>query len=241
VRPPGARVKAPGRDRRPRRPAHGTCEAVAGAGARGAPDVGGDVSPQRGEAMQTSGVSNGSAALQALQTLMASLAAGPAAGAGFAGQGLPGGADATPGAAAPTLPGNGSGGRFIGPALAFLTALQDPDSAAASAAKGMASVAVAHLTDDLGSALDRLTQALGGSADTASAASAQLTGLASTSSNAAAALAGGTASSLFQALDQLGAMLGLFGRHHHGGAPVRTASASAGPLAAPGSTASVTA
>jgi hypothetical protein len=189
--------------------------------------------------MQTSDVSNSSGALQALQMLMASLrtgGAGAVGGAGSAGQGLPGGALSTATAsAAPTLMGSSPGGQFVSSALAFLTSLQDPDSAGVAAAKATADVAIDHVSSDLNSALDQLTQALNGSSSTASTATTPLSGAAGTSSNGAASLATGTSSSLFQVLDQLTSALGLTGAHHHhhhgGGGSVQTASASTDPLA----------
>jgi hypothetical protein len=160
--------------------------------------------------VQISSAGNGSDALQALQTLMAAFRSAGVGGASSTGQSLPIGAGSTPTASlAPTLLGSSPAGQFASSALAFLTSLQDPRSAAASAAFAGAGVAVDHLTADLSSALNHLRDALDGSNSTASTAPDQRSG--SAPSDPAGALTAGTASALLGALDQLGSAFGLFG------------------------------
>jgi hypothetical protein len=159
--------------------------------------------------VQISNNSNGSAALQALQMLMASMrpgVAGSADATASTGQSLPGGSVSTSAPApAPSAPAS----QFVSSALSFLTSLQDPNSAAASAAQSTASAVIDQGASDLSSVLDVLSQALHGSSGTASQAATDLSGLSSTVKTAANSLSVGTGSALVQALDQLGAAIGL--------------------------------
>lgn len=137
-------------------------------------------------------------------------AAGQVDGAAQTGQSLPGAgvtgaAQPAPASPAPFAPAN----QFIASALSFLTSLQDPRSAAASAVKSTADTVIAQGSSDLSSVLDILSQALNGSSASASHAATGLSGLASTASAAAASLTLGTSSVLVQALDQLGAAIGI--------------------------------
>ena len=157
-----------------------------------------------------------SSAAQALEALFAATQGGPAsssAGAFSTGQGLPsGGAQQT----APSNPSN----RFAPAALGFLTALQDPDSAAAGFVSG-AETAIGHDVSSFGSVLEKLKDALTGVAPgSASAAASAL----SIGSAAAGALSVATASIAVGALGQLtSGLAALFGdghhlhHHHHGG------------------------
>jgi hypothetical protein len=175
-----------------------------------------------------------STAAQALEALFASTPANPAgasAGTFSTGQGLPTGQGANP----QTAPSNASN-QFAAGALSFLTALQDPGSAAAGFVHG-AETAIGQDVSGLESALQKLKTALtGGATGTSSAASSAL----SVGSAAAGALSS-TGSSMVSALSQLtSALSGLeggrhHGRHHHGGgggasALGSTASASASAL-----------
>jgi hypothetical protein len=144
--------------------------------------------------------------------LMASLqtqAADAANGDASTGQSLPTGASAPTQASASALAPAAPSGQFVESALAFLTSLQDPRSAAIAVGQATASIAVQRGASALSSALDALTKALNGSAASASSASGQLSSLASTASAAASSLSAGTGSSMFKALDQLSAALGL--------------------------------
>ncbi len=139
-----------------------------------------------------------SSAAQALEALFAATKANPAsssAGAFSTGQGLP----AQPGASAQTAPSNASS-QFAPAALGFLTALQDPDSAAAGFVHG-AETAIGQDIRGLGSVLEKLKDALTGVGP-------------GTASAAASALATGSAAA--GALGQLtSGLAGLFDGHHH--------------------------
>ena len=162
---------------------------------------------------------------------MASLqtsAASAVSGVGSTGQSLQGGAASTgTSTVAPSLLQSSPSSQFAASALSFLTALQDPRSAAASAVQATASVAVGQASSVLSSALNALSQALDGSSTTASASATSLASLASTASAGASSLAGGTSSTLLQALDQLSSALGSSGAHHrhHGDGSSSTAAA----------------
>lgn len=145
---------------------------------------------------------------------MQTAATGAAGGASSAGQSLPGGNISTSSQSpAATLAGPSPSGQFASDALAFLTALQDPRSAAAAAAQSTASYAMNQGVGALNSALDTLTQALNGASSTASSAASQLTGVATTASAAASSMSLSTASTLIQSLDQMMSSAG--GHHHH--------------------------
>src|SRR5271156_3213946 len=105
--------------------------------------------------MQTSNISNGSSALQALQMLMASLqtsATNALTGAASTGQSVPGGSSSTSTqTVAPSLLSSTPSGQFADAALSFLTSLQDPRSAAAAAAQSTASLALGGFSSALNS------------------------------------------------------------------------------------------
>jgi hypothetical protein len=172
-----------------------------------------------------------SSAAQALEALFATTKASPAsssAAAFSARQGLPAGA--SPQAA----PSNASN-KFAPAALNFLTALQDPESAAAGFARG-AEGAIGQDISGVGSVLEKLKTALNAGASGSASASASAL---SVGSAAAGALSVATASVLVGALGQLtSALAGAGGAmhhmHHHGGmgmteGATSVASASAGP------------
>jgi hypothetical protein len=176
-----------------------------------------------------------SSAAQALEALFATTKANPAsssAGAFSARQGLPAGPSASPQAA----PSNASN-KFAPAALNFLTALQDPQSAAAGFARG-AEGAIGQDISGVGSVLEKLKTAL--SAGASGSASASASAL-SVGSAAAGGLSVATTSVLVGALGQLtSALAGAGGamrhmHHHHGGmgtaaGATSVASASASPL-----------
>ncbi len=176
-----------------------------------------------------------SSAAQALEALFATTKASPAsssAAAFSARQGLPAGASASPQAA----PSNASN-KFAPAALGFLTALQDPESAAAGFARG-AEGAIGQDISGVGSVLEKLKTALNAGASGSASASASAL---SVGSAAAGALSVATTSVLVGALGQLtSALAGAGGamhhmHHHHGGmgltgGATSVASASAGPL-----------
>jgi hypothetical protein len=154
-----------------------------------------------------------STAARALESLIASNQSGSAsssAGAFSTGQGLP----TSQGATAQTAPSNHSN-KFASAALGFLTALQDPESAAAGFVHG-AATAVGQDVKDVGSALDKLKNALTGPAPS------------SASVGASALSVGSTAAG---ALNELASELTGLGRHHHhhgaGGAAGANAASSA--------------
>lgn len=152
--------------------------------------------------------------------LMASMrtdVAGSADAAATTGQSLPGGAVSTS-APAPSPSPSAPASQFVSSALSFLTSLQDPNSAAASAAQSTARAVIGQGASDLSSVLDVLSQALNGSSGTASQAATGLSNLASTAKTAANTLTLGTGSALVQALDQLGAAIGLKSGHPAAGA-----------------------
>jgi DNA-binding NarL/FixJ family response regulator len=110
-----------------------------------------------------------SSAAQALEALFATTKASPAsssAGAFSARQGLPAGPGASPQAA----PSNSSN-KFAPAALSFLTALQDPESAAAGFAHG-AEGAIGKDISAVGSMLEKLKNALTAGASGSASASA---------------------------------------------------------------------
>jgi hypothetical protein len=171
-----------------------------------------------------------SSAVQALEALFASTQPGPASSSGGAfstGQGLP----TTQGANAQAAPSNASN-KFAPSALNFLTALQDPQSAASGFVSG-AETAVGQDISGIGSVLEKLKTALTGAASGASStASAAL----SIGSAAATQLSVATTSIAVGALGQLtSGLAALFGdnnhmRHHHhhgGGMGVGSASSTA--------------
>lgn len=102
------------------------------------------------------GVSSAARALEMLLTSGPSSPASSSAGAFSTGQGLPSGAAANP----QTAPSNASD-RFAPAALGFLTALQDPGSAAAGFVSG-AETAIGHDVSSIGSLLEKLKDALTG-------------------------------------------------------------------------------
>ena len=140
-----------------------------------------------------------SSAARVLESLFASTQAGSAssaAGAFSTGQGLPSGQG---GAATQTAPSNPSN-QFAHATLGFLTALQDPESAAAGFIRG-AETAVGQDVQSLGSTLQKLKDALTGAAP-------------SSASVAASALSVGSVAA--GSLNQLASELtGLSGGHHH--------------------------
>jgi hypothetical protein len=154
-------------------------------------------------------------------------------GAGSTGQTLPGGSASTgTRSIAPSLTQSSPSSQFAGSALAYLTLLQDPRSAAAAAVQSTASIALTHASSGLSSALDTLSNALNGSASSASAAANTLTGWATTASAAAAHFSLATSSTLLQSLDALKSALASAGAHHHrGGGVLATSSAAAAALA----------
>jgi hypothetical protein len=149
------------------------------------------------------GVSSAAQALEALFSANGSSPASSSAGAFSTGQGLPTAQGAQgasgQGANAQTAPSNASN-QFSSAALNFLTALQDPESAAAGFVHG-AETAIGQDVSNVGSALEKLKNAL--------------TGASPNSANVAASAlsVGSTAAG---ALNQLSSELtGLFGGHHH--------------------------
>jgi len=149
------------------------------------------------------GVSAAARALEALISTNQSSPASSSAGAFSTGQGLPTGPGAQgasgQGANAQTAPSNASN-RFASATLGFLTALQDPESAAAGFVHG-AETAIGQDVSGVGSALEKLKNALTGPSP-------------SSASVAASALSVG--STVAGALNQLPSELtGLFGGHHH--------------------------
>ncbi|HWF77397.1 MAG TPA: hypothetical protein VN694_09495 [Caulobacteraceae bacterium] len=148
------------------------------------------------------GVSAAARALEALISTNQSSPASSSAGSFSTGQGLPTGSaqGANPqGANAQTAPSNASN-RFASATLGFLTALQDPESAAAGFVHG-AETAIGQDVSGVGSALEKLKNALTGPSP-------------SSASVAASALSVG--STVAGALNQLPSELtGLFGGHHH--------------------------
>ena len=165
--------------------------------------------------------SNGSAALQTLQQLLASLQAGAAnpvettPAAAPTGQNVQGVAPPSS-SLTPPNPSN----QFAAQALAFLTSLQDVASNGGAASTGTTSTSnVALGLTDLNSALNQLSQALNGISSAQSTGATALSGPTSTTSAGAAPLLASTASALVQALDQLGTALesldSASGAHHH--------------------------
>src|SRR5581483_824603 len=151
-----------------------------------------------------------SSAAQALEALFAATQPSPAsssAGAFSTGQGLPSAA----GANLQVGPSNASN-RFAPAALGLLTALQDPESAAAGFIHG-AETAIGHDISGVGSVLEKLKDALTGAApSTASVAASAL----AVGSAAAGALSAATASISVGVLGQLtSGLAALFGDHHH--------------------------
>jgi hypothetical protein len=183
-----------------------------------------------------------SSAAQALETLFATTKASPASsspGTFSTGQGLPAGPSASPQAA----PSNASN-KFAPAALGFLTALQDPESAAAGFAHG-AEGAIGQDISGVGSVLEKLKNALtAGASGSASASASAL----SIGSAAAGGLSVATTSVLVGALGQLTSALAGSGgalhhiHHHNGGmgmgSSTAIASASASPLSLSSATAS---
>jgi hypothetical protein len=169
-----------------------------------------------------------SSAVQALEALFGSTQTNPAsssAGAFSTGQGLP----TTGGASAQAAPSNASN-KFAPSTLSFLTALQDPESAAAGFASG-AATATGQDINNIGLVLEKLKTALTGAATgSSSTASAAL----SIGSAAATQLSVATTSIAVGALGQLtSGLAALFGdgnhvhhRHHHGGVGIGVGSAS---------------
>ena len=153
------------------------------------------------------GVSSAASALEALFAAGKSSSASSSAGAFSTGQGLPTGQAAT----AQAAPSNASN-QFASAALSFLTALQDPESAAAGFVHG-AETAIGQDVKGLGSTLEKLKNALTGTG-------------AGSASVAASALSVGSAAA--GALNQLTSELtGLAGGHHHHHHGVMGASGSA--------------
>lgn len=149
-----------------------------------------------------------SSAVQALEALFANQPANPAsssAGAFSTGQGLPTGSAASPQA-------SNASSQFAPATLGFLTALQDPSSAAAGFVSG-AETAIGQDVASVGSMLEKLKNALTSAAPgTASVAASAL----ATGSAAAGALSIATTSAAVGALGQLtSGVAGLFGGHHH--------------------------
>jgi hypothetical protein len=164
-------------------------------------------------------VMGASSAVQALEALFASTQTSPASSSGGAfstGQGLP----TTQGANAQAAPSNASN-KFAPSTLNFLTALQDPESAAAGFASGAES-AIGQDISSIGSVLEKLKTALTGAASGSSSAAA--TAL-SVGSAAATQISVATTSIAVGALGQLtSGLAALFGdsnhmrhHHHHGG------------------------
>ena len=171
-----------------------------------------------------------SSAVQALEALFASSQANPASSAGGAfstGQGLP----STQGPNAQAAPSNASN-KFAPAALNFLTALQDPESAAAGFVSG-AETAIGKDISAIGSVLEKLKDALTG---VAPGAASVATSAMSIGSAAAGQLSVATASIAVGALGQLtSGLAALFGdsnhmrhHHHHGGGMGAGALASSG-------------
>jgi hypothetical protein len=141
------------------------------------------------------GVSSAAQALEALLTANQSSPASSSAGAFSTGQGLPTGQ----GANAQTAPSNASN-KFASATLGFLTALQDPESAAAGFLHG-AETAVGQDISGVGSALEKLKNALTGTSPGSASVSASALSVGSTAAGA---------------LNQLPSELtGLLGGHHH--------------------------
>jgi hypothetical protein len=143
-----------------------------------------------------------STAARALESLIASNPSGSAsssAGAFSTGHGLPGGQGATAQSAnAQTAPSNHSS-KFASAALSLLTALQDPESAAAGFVHG-AATAVGQDVKDVGSALEKLKNALTGPAPSGASVSASALSVGSSAAGA---------------LNELASELTGLGRHHH--------------------------
>ncbi len=169
-----------------------------------------------------------SSAVQALEALFASTQTNPAsssAGAFSTGQGLP-----TPGGAnAQAAPSNASN-KFAPSTLSFLTALQDPESAAAGFASGAES-AIGHDISSIASVLEKLKTALTGAATGSSSTAAAALSIGSA---AATQLSVATTSIAVGALGQLtSGLAALFGdthhmhHHHHGGGSVGLAGSTA--------------
>jgi hypothetical protein len=158
------------------------------------------------------GVSTAAQALESLFTSNQSGSASSSAGAFSTGQGLPTSQGVK--ANAQTAPSNHSS-KFAAAALGFLTALQDPESAAAGFVHG-AATAVGQDVKDIGSALEKLKNALTGPAP-------------SSASVATSALSVGSTAA--GALNELASELTGLGRHHHhhgaGGAGGANAASSA--------------
>jgi hypothetical protein len=151
-----------------------------------------------------------SSAASALEALFASAKGGPAgssAGAFSTGQGLPTGQ-----ANAQAAPSNASN-KFAPAALGFLTALQDPESAAAGFLHG-AETAIGQDVKSVAGMLEKLKDALTGAGP-------------STASIAAGALSAGSAAAGALSMSANAVLSGLLGghHHHHGGASSATASA----------------
>ena len=160
------------------------------------------------------GVSTAAQALEALFAPSQTNSASSSAGAFSTGQGLP----TSQGASAQTAPSNHSS-KFAHAALSFLTALQDPESAAAGFAHG-AVTAVGQDVKDVGSALEKLKNALTGPAPSGASVAASALSVGSTAAGA---------------LNQLASELTGLGRHHHhhgagAAAGVATSSSAAGAL-----------
>ena len=159
-----------------------------------------------------------SSAVQALEALFAATQTGPAsssAGPFSTGQGLPTGAGGKPQVA----PSNASS-QFAPATLGFLTALQDPESAAAGFVNG-AATAIGQDIGGIGSVLEKLKDALTG---VTPGAASVATSARSVGSAAAAQLSIATTSIAVGALGQLtSGLAALFGdshhvhHHHHGG------------------------
>ena len=146
------------------------------------------------------GVSTAAQALEALFAATQGASASSSAGAFSTGQGLPSGQ----GASAQTAPSNASN-QFAPAALGFLTALQDPTSAAAGFVHG-AETAIGQDVSGIGSVLEKLKTALTGTAHGgASVAASALT---------VGSAAAGALNQLTSALTGLG---GAHRHHHHGG------------------------
>ena len=168
-----------------------------------------------------------SSAVQALEALFASTQTGPAsssAGAFSTGQGLP----TTQGANAQAAPSNASN-QFAPSTLSFLTALQDPQSAAGGFISG-AETAIGHDISNIGSVLEKLKTALTGAATGSSSTAAAALSIGSA---AATQLSVATTSIAVGALGQLtSGLAALFGdhthvhHHHHGGGGMGVGSAS---------------
>jgi hypothetical protein len=167
------------------------------------------------------GVSSAASALEALFATSKSTSASSSAGAFSTGQGLPTGQGATPQAA----PSNASN-QFSSAALSFLTALQDPESAAAGFVHG-AETAIGQDVKGIGSALEKLKNALAGTG-------------AGSASVAASALSVGSAAAgaLNELTSELTGLAGAHHHHHHGvmgsSGSAATASSAAGVLSLTG-------